>query len=99
MLYRALSLILAASALYAADSAAPKPAAATPKPVAAPRPPPTLANVAYGTHPKQVLDFYQAKSDKPTPLVFQIHGGGWSGGSKAVNGADVYLRHGISLVS
>jgi len=26
---------------------------------------------------RQVLDFYPAKSDKPTPVVFYIHGGGW----------------------
>ena len=38
---------------------------------------PTLANVAYGTHERQVLDFYKAESDKPTPLLFFIHGGGW----------------------
>ena len=41
-----------------------------------------LIGVAYGTHPRQVLDFYQAKSDRPTPLVFHIHGGGWQGGDK-----------------
>ena len=38
---------------------------------------PTKANVPYGTHERQVLDFYQAKSDSPTPVVFYIHGGGW----------------------
>ena len=42
--------------------------------------PKKLLNVPYGTHPRQVLDFYQAASDKPTPLVFHIHGGGWQGG-------------------
>jgi len=99
MLRRSLPLILAVSALHAADPA-PKPATATtPKPVAAPRPPPTLANVPYGSHPKQVLDFYKAESDKPTPLIFNIHGGGWSGGSKALGAAQIYLRHGISVVS
>lgn len=30
---------------------------------------PTQANVAYGEHERQVPDFYQAKSDKPTPLM------------------------------
>ena len=39
--------------------------------------PKQLKDVAYGNHPRQVLDFYQAKSDKPTPVVFYIHGGGW----------------------
>ena len=29
-----------------------------------------------------MFDFWQAKSDKPTPLVLLIHGGGWRGGDK-----------------
>ena len=63
-------------------------------------PKPTLANVAYGVHPKQVLDFWKAKSDKPTPLLFFIHGGGWMGGSKdRVGGVADYLKAGISVVS
>jgi hypothetical protein len=45
-------------------------------------PKPTLSEVAYGSHERNVLDFWKAKSDKPTPLTFVIHGGGWSGGSK-----------------
>lgn len=36
-----------------------------------------LTNVPYGSHERQVLDFYPAKSDTPTPVVFYIHGGGW----------------------
>jgi len=32
--------------------------------------PPTEADVAYGKHPKQVLHFWKAKSDKPAPLFF-----------------------------
>ena len=46
------------------------------------QPTPTAANVAYGSHERQVLDFWQAKSDLPTPLVLYIHGGGWKGGDK-----------------
>ncbi len=42
----------------------------------------TLTAVRYGKHERHILDFWQAKSDKPTPLVFVIHGGGWVGGSK-----------------
>jgi hypothetical protein len=46
-------------------------------------PKPTLANVAYGTHERQVLDFYKAESAKPTPVVFFLHGGGWVRGDKS----------------
>jgi len=65
-----------------------------------PGPKPTLANVAYGTHPKQVLDFWKAKSAQPTPLLFYIHGGGWMAGSKnRVGGLEQFLAAGISVVS
>lgn len=57
-----------------------------------------LMDVAYGTHPRQVLDFYQAKSDEPTPVVFYIHGGGWQGGDKKTN-PKAYLDKGISVVA
>jgi acetyl esterase/lipase len=60
----------------------------------------TCANVAYGTHERQVLDFYRAASDHPTPLVFQIHGGGWVyGDKKEVASLEKYLAAGISVVS
>ena len=63
-------------------------------------PAPTKANVAYGTHERQVLDFYQAKSAKPTPLVFHIHGGGWTAGDKGkIGNIQPYLDAGISVVS
>lgn len=44
---------------------------------------PTFSNIAYGRHERQVLDFYQAKSDKPTPVLFAIHGGAWNHGDKS----------------
>src|SRR5438876_2507634 len=47
--------------------------------------PKEFRNVPYGIHPRQVLDFYQAKSAKPTPVVFYIHGGGWRNGDKKMN--------------
>ena len=62
-------------------------------------PPPTVADLAYGSHPKQVLDFYKAESDKPTPLVFYIHGGGWTKGEKQPTAVANYLKAGISVVS
>src|SRR5947209_1949106 len=63
---------------------------------------PTAANVAYGTHERQVLDFWQAKSDRPTPLVLYIHGGGWQNGDKkGLSGAAIkrYLDNGISVAT
>lgn len=45
-------------------------------------PTPTHSEVKYGTHERNVLDFWQAKSAQPTPLVLVIHGGGWNDGSK-----------------
>ncbi len=90
---------------FAADAPTTKPAAPTAPKSDAPATPatePTFANVAYGTHERQVLDFYQAKSTRPTPLLFFIHGGGWVGGDKGGRtGASVkqYLAAGISVVS
>ena len=46
------------------------------------RPRPTYADVAYGPHERNVVDFYKVDSDKPTPLVVYFHGGGWRNGSK-----------------
>jgi acetyl esterase/lipase len=51
------------------------------------RPTPTAAVVAYGEHPRQKLDFWQAKSETPSPLVVLIHGGGWNNGDKSGYGA------------
>jgi arylsulfatase A-like enzyme/acetyl esterase/lipase len=48
-------------------------------------PAPTLPDVPYGPHPKQRLHFWkspQATADKPAPLLFFIHGGGWQGGDR-----------------
>ena len=63
--------------------------------------PPTQANVPYGKHPRQVLDFYQAKSDSPTPVVFAIHGGGWRNGDKGgyAPQAKRFIDAGISVVA
>ena len=46
-------------------------------------PAPTFADVEYGPHARNVLDFHQAKSDGPSPLIVYIHGGGFVGGSKS----------------
>jgi len=60
--------------------------------------PKNLMDLPYGTHPRQKLDFYPAKSDKPTPVVFYIHGGGWQAGDKSLN-PQVFLDKGISVVA
>lgn len=60
--------------------------------------PKKLIGVEYGKHPRQVLDFYPAKSDKPTPVVFYIHGGGWRNGDKKTN-PQAFLDKGISVVA
>lgn len=66
----------------------------TPTPI-----PPTFADVPYGSDTQQVLDFWQAKSLKPTPVIFSIHGGGWIHGPKDPLGRDqAYLQRGISVV-
>ena len=67
-------------------------------------PPPTKANVHYGKLERQVLDFWKAKSAKPTPLVFFMHGGSWLTGDKsdleyATGPVTIFLAHGISVVS
>jgi acetyl esterase/lipase len=81
----------------------PLPAAETYEPYAPSVPKPTLSEVRYGDHERHVLDFWKAESDQPTPLVFVIHGGGWSGGSKErldrFADAKALLDAGISVVA
>ncbi|MFM1767984.1 MAG: hypothetical protein RJA22_513 [Verrucomicrobiota bacterium] len=96
-------LVLPPAAARAADRPPAQTGAARKAPASAPakaRRAPTLANVAYGAHERQVLDFYRAEARTPTPLVFFIHGGGWVRGDKG-NVADLekYLAAGLSVVS
>lgn len=83
----AVSLVALTSSLLAADEA---------KPLA-----PTQANVAYGPHERNILDFYKAKGDGPRPLLVYIHGGGWTGGDKKQDpkGFQPYLDKGISYAA
>ncbi|MEO1529942.1 MAG: alpha/beta hydrolase [Planctomycetota bacterium] len=66
-------------------------------------PKPTLTGIKYGSHERHVIDFWQAESESPTPLVFVIHGGGWRGGSKELIHKFVdtkaLLRSGISVAA
>jgi len=65
--------------------------------------PATHANVRYGPHERNLLDIWLAKSDKPTPLVIFIHGGGFTGGdkSKIYNSKDMpqFLKAGVSFAT
>jgi len=63
--------------------------------------PPTHGNVSYGKHERNVLDFWQAKSDKPTPIVICIHGGGWTNGDKSsyYSRIKTFLDAGISMAT
>jgi arylsulfatase A-like enzyme/acetyl esterase/lipase len=68
-------------------------------------PPPTHADVAYGPHPKQVMHVWladEATAERPAPLVFFIHGGGWQSGdrfSKLDQVLPSMLESGVSVVS
>ncbi len=67
-----------------------------------PLPEPTEYDVAYGPHPKQVMHFWKAESDKLTPLLLFIHGGGWTGGGRmsGLSGMlPALLKAGISVAS
>lgn len=94
-----LTLALGGAVLAQAPTPA-APAAPAAKPAPKPKVPPTQANVPYGKHERQVLDFYRVESAKPTPLLFFIHGGGWVAGDKSgVDNLQAYLDAGISVVS
>ena len=66
---------------------------------AANRPAPDLVNEHYGPHERHVLDLWKAKSDKPTPLVVYIHGGGFRAGSKEGYNPAALLAKGISAIA
>ena len=67
------------------------------------RPAPTVADFVYGQDSeRQKFDFWQAKSEKPTPMVLLIHGGGWVNGDKSSYGDAAikpYLEAGISVTA
>lgn len=67
------------------------------------RPSPTVSNFKYGTESeRQCFDFWKAESDKPTPVVLLIHGGGWVNGDKTSYGdrpIKTYLSAGVSVAA
>jgi acetyl esterase/lipase len=63
---------------------------------------PTLANVSYGPHARNLLDFWKAEAPKPTPAIVYIHGGGFRAGDKSnVSPRDIQraLREGVSFAA
>lgn len=62
---------------------------------------PTHADVAYGPHPLNKIDFWRAPGTAPRPLLVYIHGGGWVGGDKKQNTTSIqpYLDKGISYAA
>lgn len=66
------------------------------------KPPPDVADFKYSPHQRNVFDLWLAKSDRPTPLVVYIHGGGFYTGDKSALHAallDDCLKAGISVAS
>ncbi len=64
--------------------------------------PPDRPDVSYGPHPNNKLDLWLAKSDRPTPLIVFIHGGGFVGGDKSSASAAAIkqcLDSGVSFAS
>jgi arylformamidase len=62
------------------------------------------SNVAYGNAPLEKLDIYLPKNAKPNlPILFFVHGGGWSIGDKAqkdhAEKGKVYTDNGIIFIS
>lgn len=61
----------------------------------------THADVSYGPHERNVLDFWQAEGEGPRPLIVFIHGGGWTQGAKsqAAHRYRPFLDKGISCAA
>lgn len=63
------------------------------------QPEPTLADVRYGPHDRNVLDVYQAQTREPAPVLIYFHGGGWLAGDKKPVNAAPFVRSGITVVA
>lgn len=61
----------------------------------------THADVPYGPHERNKLDFLRAKGEGPRPVVVFIHGGGWTKGGKSLSRKKCkpFLDKGISCAA
>ena len=50
-------------------------------------------NIPYDTHPQTVMDIYKPAGKGPHPAMIVIHGGGWTGGTKASMVANWVVRY------
>ncbi len=72
------------------------------QPLRTQKPAPTHAEVPYGDHEAMALDFWQAESDAPAPLLVWIHGGGFRNGDKRTVSPILLqdlLKAGVSVAS
>lgn len=60
---------------------------------------PTVKDVKYGAHAKELINFWQFESDKPVGVLLDIHGGGWMGGKKAESQNPHHRKKGYHLAS
>jgi acetyl esterase/lipase len=58
--------------------------------------PPTFADVAYGPHERNKLDFWKADTDQPAPVIVFIHGGGFTSGDKSKVRSDATLTDALA---
>lgn len=67
------------------------------------KPSPAQSDVSYGPHERNTLDFWKTESERPTALVFFLHGGGWNSGDKSraltLLNIPELLSNGVSVVS
>ena len=60
---------------------------------------PTHQDVKYGSHPKELINFWQFESSEPVGVLLQIHGGGWMGGKKDEVQRPHQLKQGYHVAS
>jgi acetyl esterase/lipase len=66
------------------------------------KPKPDFADVRYGPHERNVLDFWRSKATAPAPVVLYIHGGGFRRGDKnslSARRLEEYLSAGFAVAA